>query len=148
MTGAVTHEGSERIVVGLDGSPSSIRALRWAAHYASMTGQTVEVIVVWDWYRAFGGYTLILAGLDPKGDATRVLKKALKQIKSEWPDVSMTSQVVEGHPSPILADASKGATMLIVGSRGHGEFTGMLIGSVSEYCATHAHCPVLVHRGS
>ena len=50
------------------------------------------------------------------------------------------------HPAPVLVEASKGADLLVVGSRGHGEFVGMLIGSVSEYCVTNAHCPVLVHR--
>jgi nucleotide-binding universal stress UspA family protein len=54
--------------------------------------------------------------------------------------------VVRGHPEPILVEASKGADLLVLGSRGHGEFVGMVIGSVSEYCAARAHCPVLVHR--
>ena len=60
--------------------------------------------------------------------------------------MSIDPRVVNGHPAPILVEASKGADLLVVGSRGHGEFVGMLIGSVSEYCATNAHCPVLVHR--
>jgi nucleotide-binding universal stress UspA family protein len=58
----------------------------------------------------------------------------------------METLVVQGHPAPALVEASKGADLLVVGSRGHGEFVGMLIGSVSEYCTTNAHCPVLVHR--
>ncbi len=147
MTSTGFEHTSEKIVVGIDGSPASITALRWAARYASMTGETVEVIVVWDWYRSPGWYTPILAGLDPEGDAQHVLEKSLIEIMSEWPHLSMTSQVVEGNPSPILTEASKGASLLVVGSRGHGEFAGMLLGSVSEYCVTHAHCPVLVIRG-
>jgi nucleotide-binding universal stress UspA family protein len=55
---------------------------------------------------------------------------------------------VSGHPAPILVEASKGADLLVVGSRGHGEFVGMLLGSVSEHCAMNAHCPVLVHRST
>jgi len=58
----------------------------------------------------------------------------------------MEIRVIDGHPAPVLVEASKGAELLVVGSRGHGEFVGMLIGSVSEYCAAHALCPVLVHR--
>jgi nucleotide-binding universal stress UspA family protein len=54
--------------------------------------------------------------------------------------------VVEGHPAPVLVEASKAADLLVVGNRGHGEFVGMVIGSVSEHCAANAHCPVLVHR--
>ncbi len=146
MTSSDAERRDERIVVGMDGSPTSINALRWAARYASLTDKTIEVVVVWDWYKSPGWCTPILAGLDPESDAKHVLQRALKEIESEWPHLSMTSRVVEGNPSPILADASKGASMLIVGSRGHGEFTGMLLGSVSQHCATHAHCPVLVYR--
>ena len=134
------------IVLGIDGSPISISALRWSARYAALTGHSLEVIVVWDWYRSPGWYTPVLAGLDPQGDATHVLEKALIDLESEWPDLSIRSRVVEGNPSPVLTEASKSASMLVVGSRGHGEFTGMLLGSVSEYCATHARCPVLVFR--
>ena len=146
MTNTDTGGTNQKIVVGLDGSPASISALRWAAAYAWVTGGTVEVVVVWDWYRSPGWYTPVLAGLDPEGDAKHVLEKAVIDVQSEWPHLSITSKVVEGNPSPILAEASKDAALLVVGSRGHGEFTGMLLGSVSEYCATHAHCPVLVYR--
>ncbi len=146
MTSTDTERTSAKIVVGIDGSPASISALRWAAKYASLAGETLEVVVVWDWYRSPGWYTPILAGLDPEGDAKHVLEKALIDLECEWPHLSMTSRVVEGNPSPILVDVSKGASLLVVGSRGHGEFTGMLLGSVSERCATHAHCPVLVFR--
>ena len=145
-TSSDTKDSDERIVVGIDGSATSINALRWAAGYASLTAKAIEVIVVWDWYRSPGWYTPILAGLDPQGDATHLLEEALMDIESGWPDLPMKSRVVEGNPSPILTEASKGASMLVVGSRGHGEFTGMLLGSVSEYCATHAHCPVLIFR--
>jgi len=54
--------------------------------------------------------------------------------------------VVEGHAAPVLLEAARGASLLVVGSRGHGEFTGMLLGSVSEHCVTHARCPVVVVR--
>jgi nucleotide-binding universal stress UspA family protein len=146
MTSTDTEGTRETVVVGIDGSPNSIRALRWAAGYASSTGRTLEVVVVWDWYRSPGWYTPILIGLDPEGDAKHVLEKALIDLRSDWPHLSMTSRVVQGKPAPILADVSRDASMLVVGSRGHGEFAGMLLGSVSEYCATHAHCPVLVYR--
>lgn len=146
MTSTDSVRTNERIVVGIDGSAASLNALRWAAAYASSTGGTVEVVVVWDWYRSPGWYTPVLAGLDPEGDAKHVLEKALSVLRSEWPDLSVASRVVEGNPSPILADASRDASMLVVGCRGHGEFTGMLLGSVSEHCATRAHCPVLIYR--
>ena len=56
--------------------------------------------------------------------------------------------MVNGHPATVLVDATKGADLLVIGSRGHGEFVGMLLGSVSEFCTTNAHCPVLVHRAT
>jgi nucleotide-binding universal stress UspA family protein len=146
MTSADAERMGERIVVGIDGSPTSINALRWAARHASLTGEKIEVVVVWDWYKSPGWYTPILAGLDPERDAKHVLEKTLMEIESEWPGLSMTSRVVEGNPCPILSEASKDASMLVVGSRGLGEFAGMLLGSVSQYCATHACCPVLVYR--
>ena len=71
MTRADAERIGERIVVGIDGSPTSINALRWAARYASLTGEKIEVVVVWDWYKSPGWYTPILAGLDPERDRTR-----------------------------------------------------------------------------
>ena len=136
----------QKIVVGIDGSEASIGALQWAAQQATLTSGTVEVLVVWDWYKAVGWYVPVLVGLDPEGDARHVLEKTLADITSQWPDLPITGRVAEGNPSPLLVDASKNATLLVVGSRGHGEFAGMLLGSVSEYCVTHAHCPVLVYR--
>jgi nucleotide-binding universal stress UspA family protein len=54
--------------------------------------------------------------------------------------------IEEGHPAPLLVEASRGAALLVVGSRGHGEFAGMLLGSVSEHCVSNAHSPVVVVR--
>ena len=135
-----------KVVVGIDGSPESINALRWAGEYAFVANKEVEVVVAWDWYRGPGVYTPIFDGFDPQAEAETVVEKALIQLRSEWPYLTATGRAAEGHPSPILVEASKNASMVVLGSRGHGEFTGMLLGSVSEYCATHAHCPVLVYR--
>jgi nucleotide-binding universal stress UspA family protein len=56
--------------------------------------------------------------------------------------------VIEGHAAPVLEALSKTADLVVVGSHGHGEFVGMLLGSVSEHCVTHCHCPVVVIRGT
>ena len=98
-TSSDTKDSNKRIVVGIDGSATSINALRWAAGYASLTAEAIEVIVVWDWYRSPGSSKLGVAGLDPQGDATHILEKALMDIESEWPDLPMKSRVVEGNPS-------------------------------------------------
>ena len=68
--------------------------------------------------------------------------------RAAHPGIALEGRVVSGHPAPSLVDAAKGADLLVVGSRGHGQFVGMLLGSVSEYCVRNASCPVLVHRAS
>jgi nucleotide-binding universal stress UspA family protein len=83
---------------------------------------------------------------NPSEGMPELLSKAADDLRTKYPDIEITFRVVQGHPAPVLVEASKGADLLVVGSRGHGEFVGMLIGSVSEYCAANAHCPVLVHR--
>ena len=83
---------------------------------------------------------------DPETALQREIEPGVDAVRAEYPAVEVEIRVINGHPAPVLVEASKGADLLVVGSRGHGEFVGMLIGSVSEYCAAHAHCPVLVHR--
>lgn len=83
---------------------------------------------------------------DPEAEVQSTLADAVSSVRAAHPALAVDARVVHGHPAPALVEASKGASLLVVGSRGHGEFVGMLIGSVSEYCATNAHCPVLVHR--
>ncbi len=141
-----TMENSGPIVVGYDGSDSAGAALRWAVRQAALNGADVEAITAWEWPASFGWAGPIPAGYDPEADARRLLEEAVAEAVSEHPDVTVHTTVTEGHPAPLLIEASKTASLLVVGSRGHGEFTGMLLGSVSGHCATHAHCPVLVHR--
>jgi nucleotide-binding universal stress UspA family protein len=146
MTSEQAGEG--RIVVGYDGSPSSADALDWAARQAQLTGNRLEVVMTWQWPPSLGWSVPIPDDFDPEGDVERSVEKALDEVRQRYPDVPIDTRVANGHPAPVLVDASKGATLLVVGSRGHGEFAGMLLGSVSEYCATKAHCPVLVHRAA
>lgn len=134
------------IVVGYDGSDSAAAALRWAIAQAELAGADVEAVSTWEWPASFGWAGPIPAGYDPEADARRLLDEAVARAVAEHPGVTVRTTVTEGHPAPVLIEASKGASLLVVGSRGHGEFTGMLLGSVSGHCATHAHCPVLVHR--
>ena len=84
----------------------------------------------------------------PRRTSGRRSRTRVASVRATYPDLSIDPRVVSGHPAPILVEASKGADLLVVGSRGHGEFVGMLIGSVSEYCAANAHCPVVVHRAT
>jgi nucleotide-binding universal stress UspA family protein len=134
------------IVAGIDGSDSSIQALRWAAGQAQLTGATLEVITTWDWPTNWGWSAPLPEGYDPVADARAVLDAAVEPIRLAYPGVEIETRALEGHPAPALVAASRTADLLVVGSRGHGQFAGMLLGSVSEYCVRNADCPVTVVR--
>ncbi len=146
---ATTHTPStHRIVVGIDGSKCSIAALEWAVRQAELTGAQVEALTTWEWPNTFGVTLVVPEGYDPEADARDILEDSIKAAQEAHPDVVIRPIVVRSHPAPALVEASRGADLVVVGSRGHGEFTGMLLGSVSEHCASNAHCPVLVLRQS
>jgi nucleotide-binding universal stress UspA family protein len=139
-------EATPRIVVGTDGSPSSLAALEWAASQAELTGATLDVLMTWEWPASYGWSIPIPTGCDPEHDTAKALDQLLEPVRKEHPRITIQATVIEGHPAPLLVKASQGADLLVVGSRGHGEFAGMLLGSVSEHCVANAHCPVLVVR--
>lgn len=134
------------IVVGVDGSESSIDALRWAANQARLVDAALEVVTTWEYPNSFGWAPAWPPDWDPGGDARKALEQVVSEVLGAEPDVEVRRIVLEGHPAPALVHAAKDADMLVVGSRGHGEFTGMLIGSVSEHCATHSPCVVVIVR--
>jgi nucleotide-binding universal stress UspA family protein len=134
------------IVAGIDGSESSIEALQWAARQAQVTGATLEVITTWDWPTSWGWTMPLPEDYDPVADAQAVLDSAVEPIRKAYPGVDVQTRAIEGHPAPALVAASSAADLLVVGSRGHGQFAGMLLGSVSEYCVRNANCPVTVVR--
>jgi nucleotide-binding universal stress UspA family protein len=138
-------ETTRRIVVGVDGSPSSIAALEWAGNQAELTGATLEALLAWEWLTGYG-WSPIPSDFEPEHAHETALSELLQPIRKAHPAMPIQTAVIEGHPAPLLTKASQGADLLVVGSRGHGEFVGMLLGSVSEHCATHAHCPVVVMR--
>lgn len=132
-----------RMVVGIDGSPSSIRALRWALKQAEATGTEVEAVHAWQIPSSFGMAVPIM----PEGwaeSAEESLEKVLEQETDG--SVPVKRRVVEGYPAKVLLKRSEGAELLVVGSRGHGGFVGALLGSVSQHCIQHASCPVVVVR--
>jgi nucleotide-binding universal stress UspA family protein len=83
---------------------------------------------------------------DPALDAHKMLEDAIEKMRGAFPSVTIKPVVVEGHPAPALVKAARQADLLVVGSRGHGEFSGMLLGSVSEYCSHHTSCPITIVR--
>lgn len=139
-------EERNAIVVGVDTSDSSKEALRWAAEQARLTGAGLRVVM--SWYFPAGAYWVSLPGdLDFEAQTRNALSQTVEEVLGPAPSVLVELVVAQGSPAPTLIEESKSATLLVVGSRGHGAFTGMLLGSVSEHCVSHADCPVVVVRG-
>jgi nucleotide-binding universal stress UspA family protein len=134
------------IVVGVDGSEPSRQALRWAADQAKLTGAELNVVTTWEYPPTLGWAPPYPSDFDPNQDARKALQDTVKAVLGSDPGVVVHHVVKEGHPAFVLTEAAQGAALLVVGSRGHGAFAGMLLGSVSEYCASHAPCPVVVVR--
>lgn len=131
------------IVVGVDGSPSSQRAVRWAAQQAKLTGATLRAVSSWRWPNYI---TRIPPGVDLASDTRRTLDEVLEEALTGSEDLTVTRHVIEGPPGPALLTQAQDATLLVVGAQGRAAFPGMLLGSVAEYCVRHGSCPVVVVR--
>ena len=138
---------SERIVVGVDGSPGSRIALRWAVAEARRRSAQVDAVMSWQLPAAgavpwFGSLPPMPDLASEAGDQLQLVLRDEGLADSDDPAVSPI--VVEGSPAAVLIDAATDADLLVVGTRGWGEFRGMLLGSVGLHCVTHAPCPVVV----
>jgi nucleotide-binding universal stress UspA family protein len=140
------YEVSGAVVVGVDGSNSSLEALEWAAEQTRLTGQPLIAIITWEWPASYGASDGWVGDVDFEEDARNILRDSVAKSFGDEGALRVTQKVIHGHSPQVLVDASKNASLLVVGSRGHGEFAGMLLGSVSEFLATHAKCPVVIVR--
>ncbi|MDQ2726919.1 MAG: universal stress protein [Actinomycetota bacterium] len=137
------------IVVGIDGSDASRDALRWAARQAELTGASLRAVMTWHMpAAAYGTPMPVPVDMDLPGESRRALDRVIADSLDGTAAFKVSSTVVEGHPAVELLRAARAAELLVVGSRGHGAFAGMLLGSVSEHCVSHAPCPVVVVRYS
>jgi nucleotide-binding universal stress UspA family protein len=138
---------ADRIVVGVDGSAGSTRALRWAVDEARRRAATVDVVHAWQYPHvpdvgfAVGGYSIDPAALE--ASARTVLDHCITSAAS-GDGVRIEPILVCGDPASTLLDVAKGADLLVVGSRGRGGFVGLLLGSVSQQCAHHTPCPLVI----
>jgi nucleotide-binding universal stress UspA family protein len=135
------------IVVGLDGSDGSVRALEWAVEESRLRGSAVHAVYVLSrLYVDPEWASLMTPPLDElRKEAERQLAEAVGRVNLG--DVSLRQEVMvaEGHgPAKSLLEAAQGADLLVVGSRGRGGFQGLLLGSVSQQVLHHAPCPVVV----
>ena len=138
-----------RIVVGVDGSPSSIQALEWAIGQAALTGASIEAVIAWHYPNSYG--VAIPDTANYEEIAAETLAKAIATARNARPAdpdraVAITTFVAEGHAAQILLDRADGASLLVVGSRGYGGFSEALLGSVSQHVVHHAPCPVVIIR--
>jgi nucleotide-binding universal stress UspA family protein len=134
------------IVVGVDGSDCSIAALRWAAEQARITSHKLRAVTTWEWPNLYGDAVIWPADMSLEESAKDILRESVEKVLGADGADGVEMVVLEGHPSVVLREESTRAELLVVGSRGHGEFVGILIGSVSEFLATHASCPLVIVR--
>jgi nucleotide-binding universal stress UspA family protein len=134
----------ELIVVGVDGSENSRQALRWAVEEARLRQAWVRVVHAW-WL-----YPMLDADTEARhltNDASAAVQTFITETLGEERDVEVEAVAVQGQQaSAALVDAATDAVLLVVGSRGAGGFSSLLLGSVSQQCAHHASCPVAIVR--
>ena len=148
--------GTGQLTVDLAGSGCAITAVELGPSLAAVARRelaafpAVDVVTAWHYpdLAAPGGYGMAPAGIEPAWDfeeiAGKIAADAISSTLDPASDVPVRPRIGQGHAAQVLLDASAGADLLVVGSRGHGGFAGALLGSVSEYCVRHASVPVVV----
>ena len=142
------------VVVGVDGSKHGEAALRFAAEEAALRNARLRIVYAWQ-FPAMEFPTDVVASADAlpglvramSDDADGLVQAAVALVKEIQPSVSCEARVVEGHAGSALLEQAKGAALVVVGSRGRSDLTGMLLGSVSHQVLHHASCPVTVVPG-
>lgn len=139
------------VVVGVDGGPRSDAALAAACEEAALRGSDLVAVMAWElaptelplgrWVPAGTGFAAA------RVTEERVLAERLAGWQDSYPDLRVARVFEDGDPKRALLEAAADAQLVVVGSRGHGEVTGLLLGSVSRALIHHAPCPVLVARG-
>ncbi len=143
--------GIKLIIAGVDGSEESRTALHWAYEEAAHHGASLTVVMTWHppalpQTPPYGALTEKDYESQPRLEALGVLDGLVAGLEKRNPEVDVRTAIEEGNPAKVLIERSKGADLMVVGSRGHGGFAGMLLGSVSHHLVSHAECPVVVVR--
>ncbi len=135
------------IVVGADGSDASIRALQWAREHALRIGARLVVVTAFDI-----PWTIMVTPTytddDYARDAQEMLDRTVHEALGDNRGVPVEARLLQIRPALALTGVAKGAELLVVGAKGHGELPGLHLGSVASYCVHHAPCPVVVYRDS
>lgn len=129
------------IVVGVDGSEAAVAALEWAVQQARTTGGSVKAVMTWQ--LPYAAYAMP-SSTDLEEACRSRLQDVIDHLGGADAGLEITPVVMAGIPAPTLVQLSEGADLVVVGSRGHGAFSGMLLGSVSQHCVSHSSCPTVV----
>ncbi|PWU53764.1 universal stress protein [Micromonospora sp. S4605] len=144
-----TDRADGPIVVGVDGSEMSRLAAEFAVEEASVRGAEVLALHAYRHPVSTGPgdmQPLVYDDSELRTEEERLVAEVTAGLADRWPDVPITRRTVRGRPAPVLTDASRQAQLVVVGRQGRGEFTGLLLGSVSQAVLHHADCPVAVVR--
>ncbi|WP_371799040.1 universal stress protein [Streptomyces sp. NBC_01707] len=137
------------VVVGVDGSASSLDAVDLAAREARLRGCGLKVVHAFIWpmmHVPLGPSSLGPPEGGLRNIANRMVAEAVERARSAEPELEITNAVVTGEPLTVLEAQSRKAELVVVGSRGMGGFVGLLLGSTAVHLAAHGQCPVLVVR--
>ncbi|MGP3769887.1 universal stress protein [Streptomyces sp. SDT5-1] len=138
------------LVVGVDGSESSLRAVDWAAREAALRGYDLRLVhaSLWDKYEGGEPAVPIGPGTDPHALSEPILRAAAERAAARHPEVRIRTDGVAEEPVSMLLQASRNAVAVVTGRSGRGPVQELLLGSVGLAVAAHAQCPVVVVRGS
>ena len=142
------------MLVAFDGSPSSLAALQWAHDHAELLHLAVKVVHIWEYAETaldVAGVGFGSAGFigesDPKAWSEQILINGVVQVYGERA-TGVSAESIEGGVVKTLVELSKSAALMVIGSRGHGKFADLILGSVSESCSAKSKCPVVIVHAS
>ena len=138
---------AQRIVVGLDDTPTARAALRWAARQARLTGATVRAVHVIDWpigIEAFGSVEVEEEGRLPEERVSGPYRRGIRRVFEEAaPEPGWQLQFAEGDTASVLVAEAAGADLLVIGARTNPDWTGDVSGPIAHYCLSRTTCPVV-----
>lgn len=134
-----------RIVVGVDGSEPSTKALEWAIAEARRSPAVIDVVTAWT-FPMVEGYAFTTSVDDVERQAHEIVNGCISRVVANSPNIVVRGETADGEAGPVLVDEAKGADLLVVGARGLGGLARLFLGSVSIYCAKHAGCTVVIVR--
>jgi nucleotide-binding universal stress UspA family protein len=147
---AMTENSTKPIVVGIDGSPYSRAALRWALDEGARRDCAVQAITIAHAApittagRPGSAGVMALPSSAPDQKYLLRLERTVRDVLGEHDDPRLTAELLQGSPPEALCAASGDAQLLVLGSHGHGRLLDAVLGSVAQYCVRHAVCPVVV----